>query len=472
MGLAEDADAGTECDLIIAAIQAAHRMDFRKCVEHLAQARQSAAGRRGRMAPDDRDGTAAATASEQAVDFFHNCYTAMGQRAGRNPGEACKLYQSLQQQGNALAAVPHLRPAIRRLVQAQSIVTPVQVGLCAGWEHLFRGNIDGARLEVRRAEDLLVAALTNIGVDVDRLAHDVEKIAPELANFPIETVICLMGISYDFMVTSSIVKLQFCLLTQKYGDEIEQALWIKSVTEVFSRYSPAPSTFEPNVVHMRKLMRVCTAFAEASAALIEAGHAAERGSFETATAQAKKARKFLDDTSRSVVLAELSTGAIFQEAILNLKMFLVPQMEAQWHAREVYQREIDQLRAKVESLQREQSNVLEKLSTKMGVTVNSTSELNAAISTNVETSLTTYDRALDQLEDILRDVRAAGGHHNGKLEHTATKIGAARGMRNVDQKVKTVKSIVDDMKTIIVDVGKIAPHAMAAFTAIAKLFGM
>jgi hypothetical protein len=445
--------ADKEYDLIVSAIQAANKFDFESCRKFLVQARQSV--RERRRAP--HGGGADATASrelEQTIEYFRACYEAMEHRVARNPGKALKLYEAAQAKGKLLIDSTRLEEPILRLLRAQDAALPVQLGLCAATESLFVGNDLAARQAIAGAEGMLIVALENIGIDIKRLDTDSASIAADLSAHPPEMVLGLLGVSADFIVTTSIIKLQHCLRTQRYDEEIEQFHWIRGVFDIFAKYDAIGPMFRSDIELLRKLMHLCAAFAEASAALVEGGHKAENGDLVGARECANMARKKLDEASKSVVKVNIHNAVVFQHAILNLKMIQVPNMEIQWENRKAALDGINELQRENAALKHEYRELLQYLLQK-GVF---TSELNAQI---------------ENLESILRQVcNIVAPNERQKIEHATERVKGARADKNVEQKLKTVKDVISDIGGIVEGIGKTVPQAAAAFAFIVKLFGM
>lgn len=150
----------TERSLILEAMRAANKLDFKECFEFLDQAQRLAVERRkstGKARPDE---AAAMHATEQALGFFRTCYEAMKYRVERNPGKALNTYEFARTKGAKLAK-DRLASPILRLVEAQQTILPVQSQLSEAVECLFKADFHAARRNIQSAEALLITGHGN-----------------------------------------------------------------------------------------------------------------------------------------------------------------------------------------------------------------------------------------------------------------------------------------------------------------------
>jgi hypothetical protein len=453
-----------ERDLIVSAIQAANRFDFAACQELLNQARALAREVQG------ADGALKGDALESAVDYFSICYNAMNHRIWRNTAQALALYREALSLGDRLVASPDLGNNILSLVQAQNTILPIQIRLSAATECLFVGDLGAARNEIALGEATLKAALEEIGFDLERVHAVAARVAVDLRDHPTETVVGLLGVSFDFIVTSSIIKLQYCMSRQSYSEEIQQFNWIKGVFDVFAKYA-AMGSFDANVDLLRKLMHLCAAFAEALAVLVDAGSRAEQGDFAGADDCADIARAKLHEASKGVIKARIQNAAIFQQAILNMQMTQIPNMKIQWKNRRKHLEELKLVKRELEELKAERREIIQNLS-RAGITVSNRNELTSAIETNIDINLKVYDQALEEISNLLRKTSEAGAADPAKIKETAAKVEDARQTQNLEQKIKKVRSIASELAGIAESAAKIAPPLAAGVAALSKMLGM
>lgn len=465
---------------ILDAMKAANRLKFPECFAFLNHARARVAGLREaeRTLPSSPPPT---DAIERAVDFFHTSYEAMRHRVERNPGKALKTYEQARTMSAALVNDQSLAAPIRRLIEAEHMIIPVQSQLCSAVECLFVGDFDRARQQIQLAESKLAVALDEIGIDINRV--DVKSLQdlwthvllqamlPRLSQ---EKIVGALGVCADFVVSSSIIKLQYCLLTQKYQEEIGQFQWIKNVFGIFQLYTTWTSIMlsDESIKYLSLMMTICSSFAAASGALVEAGFAAQQGNFAAAYDGAALAKRHLNETSKTIERSEIRHAHIFQEAIVNVQLFAIPQMESRWQHDERHRREIANLQAQLDKSNSERMETLKIMSAGFGVTFNNTNELRNAVRTNVEVNMT-YDRALDELESILDEIRKiAPAGDSTKIENTMREIGDAKQTRGLAQKLEKLKSIFSNMSSIVDSFANSVPKIATAFSTLAKLFGL
>jgi hypothetical protein len=452
------------CTPVVGALVAADNLDFRGALEQLSDAHQSIISHLQTL--EDDPATTKFESLRQLVEFLATIFQAQSFRLERNPGKARETYVLAEQKAAQLFRSGSIDPVLLPAVQNFARPIPVLLSLCSATENVMRGNIDAARIDVEKAETALFGLFKKAGINVDR--PDPAGVASDLDAQPAEDILAPIGIGCDFFVTSSLIKLQYSMQTQKYGEELEPSRRINALFDVFSAHIAKVVVSLPTLQRFQTIVQSTAALARGCWMIVEGGAAAEEGNFAAAYGRARDARTYLNEASKRMFETETSASAMAQEILLNLRMFMVPQLEDRWRVAEANKRDIVKLEDEIEQMKGERIELIKGLSSRIGVTVNSTNELNALIQNSVSTQVSTYDCAFDQLGEILEKARKAGGTADPGI---AEKIKSGRSSEKLPAKIATMKSVVTDMAKIVDSVAKTAPTILAAFGVIAKLFG-
>jgi hypothetical protein len=454
-----------------AVLEAANRvnqLDFQGGIALLGQAHRAGASLY-ELAQTDHE-KAAIKIVEEIIEICAEVFQSMAFRVERNPGRARQGFESVLRRAQSLVQTCEVDEPLLLLVRGWTRVIPLQIPLCSATENLMRGNVDSARFEVQRAEQSLFLAFQEIDVDFDRLS--LHEIKTALEQHPLEALE-LVGAATDFLLTSSMIKLQYCIQTEKYSDEIEMFRRAKSMFDVLTEFVGSIDDVAPQLRLMQTMLKCCSALSAACGALCEGGHLVGQKDFLGAYERSKAARTSLDTASRNVFATGVREAEKFQEIILNLRMYQVPQVESRWRLVESHVNDIARYQLEIDELRRDRTELLKGLSSRIGVTVNSTNELNSAIENNIHNQLQFYDRALDQLQDVIQELRKPGtGVSEARVNEIEREVKKAKEVTSVEQKLKAVKGVVEQIQGIVAGAAKIAPPVITALGFLAKLVGM
>lgn len=435
---------------IVTAMRTAIVLNLAECLELLDQAAEAAKARRASAESARPNEVASIEAVEHAIAFLRKCYEGMKHRVERNPGRASKCYEDAKAKLATLSR-RNLPASIMELIEAQEAILPIQLALSEAVECLFRAHFEEARTKISLAEEEVIEALKDIAIDVEKPTHILLEMFDKpvqqfvrLPNLSQAKIVGTLGVCADFMLSSSVIKLQNCFFSGNYHREIRQFRKMKKVFDIFEAYTnwTSETLSDKVVLRLHQMMTICASFAEASTALVEAGYAAENEEFDTARRFAQMATEYLERTSSAVFDARIKHQRIFREAVINIRMFAIPPMIDRWEKQELHSIETSDRLAQIKSLnaQLEQERNLK----------------------------------FELLKELLREVERTGTVDPGKIERTRERIEKVQTTeeKNLVQKFKEAKSAVEEVGAIVASVSDTVPRIGKIFSTIAKTFGI
>jgi len=282
---------------VLQGIIASDTLDFRTALDRLSTAYQATLSHLANVAEGQSADAARFEALQRIIEFLHTLFQAHSFRVERNPGKAREAYVLAQQKATFILN-NNVDQVFAPVVEKLSQPIPVLLPLCSAAENLVRGNIDAARIDVQRTEVTLFVWFDRIGVDTNRPL--LAEIAGDLDALPAEALIVPIGSGCDFFVVSSIIKLQYCMQTQKYNEELESSRRINALFDVFSAHIAKLVATLPMLKRFYVTVQCTSALARGCMMIVEGGAAAEDGNFEIAYVRASEARKQLNEATKKI----------------------------------------------------------------------------------------------------------------------------------------------------------------------------